>query len=63
MTMLVEAIYEEGVLRPLWPLDLAEGTKIAVLLVEPHRMKLEIMREAMNDPAVSRRFGGSGGGF
>ncbi len=50
MTMLVEAIYEEGVLRPLWPLDLAEGTKIAVLLVEPHRMKLEIMREAMNDP-------------
>ena len=30
MTISVEAIYEGGVLRPLWPLDLAEGTKIAV---------------------------------
>lgn len=50
MTISVEAIYERGVLRPLWPLDLAEGTKIAVLLVEPITAKLEAMREAMNDP-------------
>jgi len=50
MTILVKAIYERGVLRPLWPLDLAEGTKIAVLLVEPIATKLEVMREAMNDP-------------
>ena len=50
MTISVEAIYEGGVLRPLWPLDLAEGTKIAVLLVEPIAAKLEVMREAMNDP-------------
>ena len=35
---------------PLWPLDLAEGTKIAVLLVEPIAAKLEVIREAMNDP-------------
>ena len=50
MTISVEAIYEGGVLRPLWPLDLAEETKIAVLLVEPITAKLEAMREAMNDP-------------
>ncbi|HEU0185878.1 MAG TPA: antitoxin family protein [Blastocatellia bacterium] len=50
MTISVEAIYEGGVLRPLWPLDLAEGTKIAVLLVEPIAAKLEVMREAMTDP-------------
>jgi predicted DNA-binding antitoxin AbrB/MazE fold protein len=50
MTISVEAIYEEGVLRPLRPLDLAEGTKIAILLVEPIAAKLEAMREAMSDP-------------
>ena len=50
MTISVEAIYEGGVLRPLWPLDLAEGTKIAVLLAEPISAKLEVMREAMRDP-------------
>lgn len=50
MTISVEAIYEGGVLRLLWSLDLAEGTKIAVLLVEPIAAKLEAMREAMNDP-------------
>lgn len=50
MTISVEAIYEQGVLRPLWPLDLAEGTKIAVLLAEPIAAKLEVMRETMNDP-------------
>ena len=36
-------------MRPLWPLNLAEGTKIAALLVEPIAAKLEVMREAMND--------------
>jgi len=37
-------------LRPLWPLNLAAGTKIAVLLVELIAAKLEVMREVMNDP-------------
>ncbi len=50
MAISVEAIYEQGVLRPLWPLNLAEGTKVAVLLVEPIEAKMEMMREAMNDP-------------
>jgi predicted DNA-binding antitoxin AbrB/MazE fold protein len=50
MAISVEAVYEGGVWRPLWPLDLAEGAKIAVLLVEPITAKLEVMREAMNDP-------------
>ena len=50
MAKSVEVIYEGGVWLPLWPLDLAEGTKITVLLVEPITAKLELMREAMNDP-------------
>ena len=50
MTISVEAIYEGGVLRPLWPLDLAEGTKITVILAEPIAAKLEVMRAAMRDP-------------
>lgn len=50
MTISVEAIYEGGVLRPLWPLDLADGAKIAVFLVEQITAKLEVMREAMSDP-------------
>jgi predicted DNA-binding antitoxin AbrB/MazE fold protein len=50
MTIWVEAIYEGGVLRPLWPLDLAEGAKIAILSVEPIAAKLEEMREVMGDP-------------
>jgi len=50
MTISVEAIYEGGVLRPLRPLDLAERTKITILLVEPTAAKLEVMRESMNDP-------------
>jgi len=50
MTISVEAIYEGGVLRPLRALDLAEGTKIAILIIEPITGKLEAMHEAMNDP-------------
>jgi predicted DNA-binding antitoxin AbrB/MazE fold protein len=50
MTISVEAIYEGGVLRPLRSLDLAEGTKIATLIIEPITGKLEAMHEAMNDP-------------
>ena len=30
----VEVIYENGVLRPLRPLDLAEGTRLEVTLVK-----------------------------
>lgn len=37
MTTTVEAIYEAGVLRPLEPLDLAEGTRVAVTLGESTR--------------------------
>jgi predicted DNA-binding antitoxin AbrB/MazE fold protein len=50
MTTSVEAIYEQGVLRPLTPLDLAEGTKITIVLLEPIAAKLAVMREAMSDP-------------
>ena len=35
MTTQLEAVYEQGVLRPLQPLDLAEGMKVAITLVTP----------------------------
>jgi predicted DNA-binding antitoxin AbrB/MazE fold protein len=33
MTTQLEAIYEQGVLRPLQPLDLDEGVKVEIILV------------------------------
>jgi len=50
MTTSVEAVYEQGVLRPLTPLNLAEGTKITIVLLEAIAAKLAVMREAMSDP-------------
>lgn len=49
MTTSIEAVYEQGVLRPLKPLSLAEGTRVAIVLVEPNAAKLTAMREAMSD--------------
>jgi predicted DNA-binding antitoxin AbrB/MazE fold protein len=50
MTTSIEAIYEQGVLRPLEPLALPEGTKVAILVLEPTTAKLAAVREAMSDP-------------
>lgn len=50
MTTSIEAVYEQGVLRPLKPLGLAEGTKVAIVLLEPMAAKLVAVREAMSDP-------------
>lgn len=50
MATSIEAVYERGVLRPLRPLGLAEGTKVAIVLVEPIAAKLSAVREAMSDP-------------
>lgn len=33
MTMHIEAVYEHGVLRPVSPLDLAEGERVELTLV------------------------------
>ena len=50
MTTSIEAVYEQGVLRPLKPLGLAEGTRVDIILVEPNALKLTAVREAMSDP-------------
>lgn len=50
MSTAIEAVYEKGLLRPLRQLDLAEGEKISLVLVESEDAKLAEMREAMNDP-------------
>ena len=50
MSTSIEAVYELGVLRPLIPLGLAEGTRVEIILIEPLEAKLAVMREAMIDP-------------
>jgi len=35
MTTQLEAVYEQGLLRPLKPLDLAEGVKVEIILLTP----------------------------
>lgn len=46
----IEAIYEQGVLRLLTPLDLAEGARVEIILIEPLKAKLAVMRQAISDP-------------
>ena len=43
MSQAVEAIYERGVLRPLQPLELAEGQRVAISL-EPVALSPEEMQ-------------------
>jgi predicted DNA-binding antitoxin AbrB/MazE fold protein len=50
MTGTIEAIYERGLLRPLQPLTLSEGMRVAIILLEPAATKVAVMREAMSDP-------------
>jgi predicted DNA-binding antitoxin AbrB/MazE fold protein len=50
MSTSIEVVYEQGVLRPLKPLDLAEGSKVEIVLVEPVAAKLGAVRKAMSDP-------------
>lgn len=35
MTTKLEAIYEHGVLKPIQPVSLAEGTRVEVILITP----------------------------
>lgn len=38
MTATVEAIYEDGVLRPMKPIALPEGTKVDIIVVSKERV-------------------------
>jgi predicted DNA-binding antitoxin AbrB/MazE fold protein len=35
MTITIEAIYEQGVLRLIQPLSLAEGTRVEIIVITP----------------------------
>lgn len=50
MTTSIDAVYEQGVLRPLEPLALPEGTKVAIVVLDTDAAKLAVVREAMSDP-------------
>ena len=54
MTMQIEAIYENGVLRPVDPIDLPEGQHLQLILVTS-----DIEQAAQNGEGDIRRFFGS----
>lgn len=37
MTIPIEAIYEQGVLRPVKPIQLPEGVRVEIILLTSHR--------------------------
>jgi predicted DNA-binding antitoxin AbrB/MazE fold protein len=39
MTKEIEAVYEQGIIRPLEPLDLAEGTRLDLIVVTHEQPK------------------------
>lgn len=39
MTKEIEAVYEQGIIRPLEPLDLAEGTRLDLIVVTREQPK------------------------
>lgn len=50
MTQQIQAIYEQGVLRPLKPIELNEGEKIEIVLVRPQREVGKILSEIAKLP-------------
>lgn len=58
MTMQIEAVYEHGVLRPIRPLELAEGEKVALTLVTAEelraRRRSKAEREASEKELINR---------
>lgn len=38
MTVQIEAIYEQGVLKPLIPLTLDEGARVEIILITPDQL-------------------------
>jgi predicted DNA-binding antitoxin AbrB/MazE fold protein len=58
MTKEVEAIYERGIIRPLEPLELSEGTRLDVIVIthekpRPNRNASEILAEIAALPLES----------
>jgi predicted DNA-binding antitoxin AbrB/MazE fold protein len=39
MTKEIEAVYEQGVIRPLQPLDLPEGSRLAVIVITHEELR------------------------
>jgi predicted DNA-binding antitoxin AbrB/MazE fold protein len=39
MTKEIEAVYEQGIIRPLQPLELAEGTRLALIVITHEQPK------------------------
>ena len=44
--MQIEAVYEHGILRPIHPLELAEGEKVALTLVSAKEVKAKRLSKA-----------------
>jgi predicted DNA-binding antitoxin AbrB/MazE fold protein len=59
MTLRVEAIYEDGVLRPLTPVDLTESQRVTILISEaatgPSQPDRELLARARAEVAAMRQ--------
>lgn len=49
MTMQIEAVYEQGVLRPIEPLALPEGERVELTLVAPAKAKAQRLSKKERD--------------
>ena len=49
MTIQIEAVYEHGLLRPLQPLTLAEGQKVALNVILAAEVKAKRLSKAERD--------------
>jgi predicted DNA-binding antitoxin AbrB/MazE fold protein len=55
MTVTVEAIYEQGVLRPLERLPVADGARVEITVKDPGAAPSEVPSLATEDAATSAR--------
>ena len=59
MTTTIEAIYENGVLRPVDPVDLDEGARVRLLIVRERRPGAKTPAEILAEIAALPREGSS----
>ena len=63
MTTLVEAIYEDGTLRLLAPIPLAEGSHVQILVIPPALPSAEQTPAAILAAIAALPLGGDGNAF
>lgn len=50
MTQQIQAVYEKGVIRPIEPVELAEGEKLEIVLLRQKRSAAQVLAEIAELP-------------